>query len=98
MSLIYTLGSLAVCVCRCGNGKPTLSLHAHSQALLKSAVRASLPLRWVHGTALPLGAGVALVILHRALEESLKQERNRERERCGMFISTCIAVSLAVDK
>ena len=59
----------------------TLSLHAHGQALLETAVGAAFPLGGVHGTALSLCTGVTLVVLHRTLEETLQIERERREER-----------------
>ena len=51
--------------------------HANSQALLEAAGWASLPLGRVHGAALSLRTCVALVVLHRALEEALMEQKDK---------------------
>lgn len=56
----------------------TLQFHADSEALLEATVGAAFPLGLVYLTALVLYTCVALVVLHRALEEALRSEVNED--------------------
>lgn len=53
----------------------TFQAHPHRQALLEAAEGTALALRLVDLAALALGARVVLVVLHRALEEALRELR-----------------------
>lgn len=65
---------------------PTFQSHPHVEAFLEAAEGAPLPLGLVDFTLLVLGTRVALVVLHRPLEEALEGEQNRCQVQTGCSV------------